>query len=68
MRLGQDTHKEVGKQPENCVPGDGSGQALNLAKLKEAKYGNRKHCGPEQSELVTIDLHQMNCPADKKML
>lgn len=68
MRLGQDTHKEVGKQPENCVTGAGSGQALNWAELKEAKYGNRKQRGPKQSGLVTIDLNQKNCPADDKML
>lgn len=44
-----------------------NGQALNLAKLKEAKYGERK-CGSEQSRLLTIDVNQMHCPANEKML
>ena len=38
-----------------------------MAKLKEAKYGKRK-CGSEQIGLVTVDMNQMHCPANEKML
>ena len=40
--------------------GHGSGQTLNLAKLKGTRYGKRKCCGLEQSGMVTVDLNQMS--------
>lgn len=67
VRLERDTCKEVGKQSENYVLGNISGQALNLAKLKETKYGKRK-CGWKQRRLVTIHVSQMDHPANERML
>lgn len=62
LRLWEDSCKEAGKQWawELCSGDMAVAETLNLAKLKGARYGERKCCGLEQSGMVTVDLDQMS--------